>query len=88
MTMNSVFSGRILSLFTLIHSEMFSFSLEVLYSSPSSFDDSEISVSSAYRLTFENCRQFSKSIRYSMKTNGPRQDPYGIPHAIGRELDL
>ena len=73
--MNSVFSGCILSLFILIHSEMFSNSdWKFFIKSPVSFEVSETSVSSAYRLAFENFRQVSKSLRYNMKSNGPRQD--------------
>ena len=56
--------------------------------SPSSSDKREDSVSSAYRLAFENFRQVSKSLNYNMKSNCPRQDPCGIPHACGRERDL
>ena len=56
--------------------------------SPISFDESENSVSSEYRLAFENFRQVSKSLRYNMKSNGPRQESCGISHVTGRELDL
>ena len=56
--------------------------------SPISFNESETSVSSAYRLSFENFRQVSKSLRYNMKSNGPRQEPCSIPHVTGRELNL
>ena len=56
--------------------------------SPVSFEESETSVSSAYRLAFENFRQVSKSLRYNMKSNGPRQEPWGIKHVTGRELDF
>ena len=81
--MNSVFSGCMLSLFILIHSELFSNSAwKFCITSPISFEESETSVSSA----FENFRQVSKS--YNMKSNGPIQEPCGIPHVTARELDL
>ena len=78
--MNSVSSGCMLSLFILIYTAM-----SFICASHHSVRSTRIKLSH-HLYNDKKFRQDSKSLRYRMNRNGPRQDPCSIPHMTGREL--
>ena len=78
MTNNHKFSffGFVLSLFTLNRSLIFNSSSFVMRTSSfMSLDAIVVCVSSAYMFILEESTQPPKSLRYTMKRRGPKQDP-------------